>query len=251
MSALEIERQDEIAIVTLARPPMNAMTTELLEEASSVFGELAAQESVRAAVITGQGPAFSAGLDLKVVPRLGPSEQRRLIMALNDAFGALYAWPKPLVAAVNGHAIAGGLVLALCADCRIAADVALQVSLAEVKVAVTYPVAALEVARAELVPAAARRLILLGESLDMQQALSLGVFDRCVPPRSLLLEAVGQARRHAELPSKAFATIKRELRATSLARIAAARAGDGEPRLEEWLGEETRRAASAALRRPA
>jgi enoyl-CoA hydratase len=248
---MKLERRDEIAVVTLACHPMNTMDAALLEEMAVLFDGLAAEPSVRGAVIAAEGPAFSAGLDLKTVPELDCSGQRRLVTALNDAFGTLYAWPKPLVAAINGHAIAGGLVLALCADRRIAADVPLQASLAEVKVGVTYPVAALEVARAELVPAAARRLILLGESLNVKQALSFGVFDACVPLPDLLPEAVAQARRDAELPPQAFATIKRELRAQQLARIAAARAGQGEPRLLGWLGEEMRRAARGVLRRTA
>ena len=136
---------------------------------------------MRAAVIAADGPAFSAGLNLKTVPSLDRLGQRRLVDALNEAFGTLYGWPKPLVAAVNGHAIAGGLILALCADWRVAADVPMQVSLAEVRVGVTYPVAALEVARSELSPAAARRLMLLGETLDAAGAEALAVFDERVP----------------------------------------------------------------------
>lgn len=249
MDALRLEQRDDIAVATLARPPMNAMNADLLEELAALFERLAAMPSVRAAVITGEGPAFSAGLDLKAVPQLDGAGQRRLVMALNNAFGTLYAWPKPLVVAINGHAIAGGLVLALCADRRIVADLPLQVALAEVRVAVTYPVAALEIARGELSSSAARRLVLLGDTVDARQAVSLGAFDACVPPSSLLSDAVAQARRDAELPPGAFATIKRELRALQFARIAAARAGNGEPRLKEWLGEETRRAAATALRR--
>ncbi len=248
MSSLSLARQDGIAVVTLARPPMNTMDAPLLEELAALFERLAADGAVRAAVIAAEGRAYSAGLDLKSVPDLDKPGQRRLIRALNDGFGSLYAWPKPLVAAVNGHAIAGGLILALCADWRIVADVPLQASLAEVRVGVTYPVAALDVARSELAPPAARRLILLGESLDARQATSLGVFDECVPVGELAGRALAAARRHAELPPQAFATIKSELRSTALARIAAARLGAGEPRFAGWLGEETRRAAAAALR---
>ena len=163
-------------------------------------------------------------------------------------FGTLYGWPKPLVAAINGHAIAGGLILALCADWRVAADVAMQVSLAEVRVGVTYPVAALEVARSELSPAAARRLMLLGETLDSGGAEALAVFDERVPAGDLRQHAIALAIRHAALPPQAFATIKREVRAAQLARIDAARAGYVEPRLAAWLGEETRRASAAVLR---
>src|SRR5688500_14618951 len=105
-----------IAVVTLANPPMNTMDATLLEKLANLFEGLAAGGSIRPAVVVADGPACSAGLDLKTVPSLDRLGQRRLVDALNDGFGTLYAWPKPLVAAVNGHAIAGGLILALCAD---------------------------------------------------------------------------------------------------------------------------------------
>jgi enoyl-CoA hydratase len=241
---------DGIAVVTLGHPPVNAMDAPLLEELAGLFEGLAAEPDVRGAVITAEGRAFSAGLDLKLVPTLDRLGQRRLVDALNDCFGTLYAWPKPLVAAVNGHAIAGGLILALCADWRIVADVALEASLAEVRVGVTYPVAPLEIARSELAPTTARRLILLGEALDAREAQVLGVFDERAPAAALMTHALARARRDAELPRGAFATTKRELRATALARIAQARVGH-EPRLVAWLGEEMRRAAAAVLRRAA
>jgi enoyl-CoA hydratase len=249
MSALKLTiAGDGIAVVTLANPPINAMDAGLLEQLANLFEGLAADRAVRAAVIAADGPAFSAGLNLKTTPGLDRLGQRRLVDALNDGFGTLYAWPKPLVAAVNGHAIAGGLILALCADWRIVADVPLQISLAEVRVGVTYPVAALEIARAELAPSAARRLILLGETVNAAAAEALAIMDEHVPSDVLLARAIAQAERHGSLPPQAFATIKRELRAAELERIAAARAGHGEPRLAAWLGEEVRRASTAVLR---
>jgi len=242
---------DGIAVVTLAHPPVNTMDAPLLEELAALFERLAVEPAVRAAVITGEGRALSAGLDLKQVPTLDRLGQRRLVDALNDGFGTLYAWPKPLVAAVNGHAIAGGLILALCCDWRVVADVPLEASLAEVRVGVTYPVAPFEVARGELAPAAARRLILLGEALDAREAESLHVFDERVPAPELLSRAIERARRYSELPGNGFAVTKRQLRAPALVRIAEARQGRDEPRLITWLDEEMRRAAAAALGRAA
>ena len=237
-----------IAVVTLTDPPINAMDAALLEKLADLFEGLAADSTVRAAVIAADGPAFSAGLNLKTTPSLDRLGQRRLVDALNDGFGTLYGWPKPLVAAVNGHAIAGGLILALCADWRIVADVPLQISLAEVRVGVTYPVAPLAIARAELSPSAARRLVLLGETVDAATAEALAIVDERVPPKILLARAVAQAQLHAGLPPQAFATTKRELRAAELERIGAARAGHGEPRLAAWFGDEMRRASAAVLR---
>ena len=248
MSALNLTiAGDGIAVVTLANPPMNAMDAGLLEELANLFEGLAADRAVRAAVIAADGPAFSAGLNLKTVPGLDRLGQRRLVDALNEGFGTLYAWPKPLVAAVNGHAIAGGLILALCADWRIVADVPLQISLAEVRVGVTYPVAPLRS------PAASSRRPRRGgwscsarRSMPRRPRRSPCSTSAC-RPRSCGAR-IAQAERHATLPPQAFATTKRELRAAELARIAAARAGHAEPRLAAWLGEEMRRASAAVLR---
>ena len=150
MSTLKLAlANDGIAVVTLANPPMNAMDARAARRSSPTCSKAwppIASSAPRS--IAADGPAFSAGLDLKTVPGLDRLGQRRLIDALNDGFGTLYAWPKPLVAAVNGHAIAGGLILALCADWRIVADVPMQISLAEVRVGVTYPVAAARRSRA-------------------------------------------------------------------------------------------------------
>ena len=118
MTSLNITRSGGIATVTLAVPPVNAMDSTSLEELTAAFEELACDFKVSAAVLTGKGNAFSAGLNLKVTPDLDLAGQRRLIAALNDCFGTLYAWPKPLVAAVNGHAIAGGMVAAAAIHCR-------------------------------------------------------------------------------------------------------------------------------------
>ena len=112
----------------------------------------------------------------------------------------------------------------------------------------TYPGAPLTIARSELAPSAARRLILLGETVDAATAEALAIVDERVPAEALLARAIGQAERHAMLPPQAFATTKRELRAAALERIAAARAGQGEPRLSAWLGEEMRRASAVVLR---
>ena len=240
---------DGIAVVTLTDPPVNALDAPLLEELAGLFEGLAAEPSVRAAVLTGEGRAFSAGLDLKRVPELDWLGRRRLVDAMNECFGALYAWPKPLVAAVNGHAIAGGMILALCADWRVVADVPMEASLAEVRVGVTYPVAPLEIARRELAPTTARRLILLGETLGAREAQALHVFDEHTPAEALMSHALVRARRYAELPPNAFATTKRELRAeAALAHRAGARRPGTAPDGLAGRGDAPRRGGSAAPR---
>ena len=157
-----VEHEEMVAVVTLANPPANAMDATSLNELGDIFDRLANDVGVTAVVVIGDGRSFSAGLDLKAIQHSEPGEQEELIEALNRAFLAVYSCPRLVVAAVNGHTIAGGLVLALCCDIRLVADVDLKVGLAEVRVGVPYPVGAIEVVRHELVradrpPARSRR----------------------------------------------------------------------------------------------
>ena len=110
-------------------------------------------------VLTGRPGFFSAGADLKLMPTLDAAGQRRMVEGINRMAGGWYGFPRPVVAAVNGHAIAGGMVLALCADHRVGSTEG-RYGLTEVAVAVPYPVAAAAVVRAELPHAAARRAVL-------------------------------------------------------------------------------------------
>ena len=246
-------RNNGIEVVTLQRPPVNAMDLALLEELKGLFTALADSSSARAVVLTGQGPTFCAGLDVKVVPQYGKAEQLRLLEVLNEIILAVYGCSLPVVGAINGHAIAGGLVLALCCDWRIvavtdtpASGAEAQVSLAEVKVAIPYPVAAMEVVRSELSGQIARRLVLSGENLGLSEALSGGIFDESAPGDRLMETALAKAARYAELPRAAFSTIKRQLKEPTLSAIVSALHEGREPLREHWISEET----IASTRRP-
>ena len=247
---IDIVHQGPIAIVTLRRPPANAMNLELTEEIATVFQRLGQGGSVRSVVLTGQGKSFCAGVDLKAVPNFDEAQQRRMVNALNRAFYGVYSCPVPVVGAINGHAIAGGLVLALCCDWRIAVQTPFLAGLTEVRVGVPYPVAAMEVARQELRPDVARRLVLFGQNITATAAVDAGVFDEMVDPAALLERALAKADEFAALPRSAFAGSKRQLRSRACEAIEAAIAG-AEPLLKGWLSQETIQAAAAVLARKA
>ena len=246
---IDVVHQGPIAIVSLRRPPANAMNLELTEEIATVFQRLGQDGSVRSVVLTGQGKSFCAGVDLKAVPNFDEAQQRRMVNALNRAFYSVYSCPVPVVGAINGHAIAGGLVLALCCDWRIAQTPFLA-GLTEVRVGVPYPVAAMEVARQELRPDVARRLVLFGQNITATAAVDAGVFDEMADPAALLERALAKAGEFAALPQSAFASSKRQLRSRACAAIEAAIAG-AEPLLKGWLSPETIQAAATVLARKA
>jgi enoyl-CoA hydratase len=153
---LTLTEHDGVSVLTADRPPANAMDLTLLDELVAAVEGLAA-EPPAALVLAGRPGFFSAGLDLKAVPGYGPPEQRRLVDGINRMAIGVYGLPCPVVCAITGHAIAGGFVLAVCGDHRVASTEG-RYGLTEVKVGVPYPQGAIGVVRAELTASAARLL---------------------------------------------------------------------------------------------
>src|SRR5580658_7628927 len=136
MKNIDHRRQEGIEVLTIARPPANALDIETTEEIADAFYP---DDSAAAVVLTGDGKAFCAGLDLKAIPNYSQPELRRLLDAINRMATAVYSCPLPVIGAINGHAIAGGFVLAMCCDWKIVADAPMQVGLTEVRVGVPFP----------------------------------------------------------------------------------------------------------------
>lgn len=246
-TTFQIERRGEIAILRMARGAVNALDLAAVEQIHEALAGLAKDETLAALVLTGAGSAFCAGLDLRAVPQYGANDQRALVDGLNRLFGGLYGFPRPTVAAINGHAIAGGMVRALACDHRVCTQGKASLGLTEVKVGVPFPVAAIEVARNELSPAAARALVLFGRLIDADQALAWGVVDELAAPDAVLERACAEAATLAALPRNTFVSVKRSLRKTALARIRAAIEDGKDPMLESWLSAETVEAAAKML----
>lgn len=222
---------DGVAIVRLDRPPANAIDLALTESAAAAFAELAASRP-KAAIVTGAGPMFSAGLDLKTVPALDAGGRRDLVLAINRMVRAIYGLPIPVAAAINGHAMAGGLCLALACDLRIAAAVPLRLALSEVNVGIPYPLGPLLVLKDALAPALRRDLVQFGRVFDPETALAAGLVDAVAPADALLVAAAERLAPLAGLPG--YATIKRQLRAETLAALDRAIAAGHDPLLEVW-----------------
>lgn len=211
MSDVAVTVQDGLTVVTLKRAPVNALTAPFLHELADAADTLAANPPA-AVVLRGGEKAFSAGVDLKIARTLDAAGWDALNAALDRAFAAWYALPCPVVAALHGPAIAGGLILALCADWRVAAPGA-DISLAEVEVGIRYPPVALAVVRSELSGPAARRLALGGRKVDATTGVRLGALDEI----ALLEHVDSRAREHAaDLATHdpaTYADTKRRLRA--------------------------------------
>jgi enoyl-CoA hydratase len=215
VSLVSLETSGAVSVLRIDRPPANAMNVELLDELGDAF-EQVAQNPPRALVVTGRDGFFSAGADLKAIPDHGPREQRAMVNGINRMAIAAYGLSCPAVAAVTGHAIAGGMVLALCFDIRIASDAG-RYGLTEVRVGVPYPQAAIGVTRAELAPHAARRLALGSTLTDAAECLQLGVFDEIHAADQVIPRAIEVAEELAAMPGDVYTRTKLDLRRAALA----------------------------------
>lgn len=246
---LRIEAVGRIAVLRFARPPANAIDLDLAEAFDETLGVIEDRDETDALVITGEGSCFSAGLDLKAVPSYDRAQQQAMVMAVNRMFGRLYGLPIPAIAAVNGHAIAGGVILMLACDYRVGAEGDYKLGLAEARVGVVYPVAAMAIVRSELAPATAKTMVLTSRNYSPHEALAMGVLDELQPAEGLLPRAIEVAREMADLPRSTYSRIKRSLRSQALALIDDAISNRNEPMLETWLSDETRIASAEALKK--
>jgi enoyl-CoA hydratase len=236
-----------VAVVTLHNPPANAMDAEILTKFCDCLDSASANSDVRALVVAAEGKAFCAGMDLKAVVDYDRAQQQATVNGLNRMVQTVYGFRTPTVVAITGHAIAGGLILAMSCDARIGPEGVGLYGLAEVKVSIPFPMAAAEVVRAELSPSAVRNAAMFGTNMSAEEAFTSGVFDELQPLDQVQSRAVERARELAELPPNAFLTIKQQVRGPALARMARGIADKSDPALENWITEETRTAALALL----
>ncbi len=219
---LRIEESGQIAVVRLAHGKANLMDLELCQALQHVLQERSADDS-RALVLTGEGSIFSAGVDLKRLVDGGAEYIDAFLRALSDLLESLFAFEKPLVVAVNGHAIAGGMVMAAAADWRAMARGPGRIGVPELAVGVPFPPAAIELVRFALPAPHLTELILECALLDAEGALARGFLHSVLEPDALLPAALAKADRLAAPGLERVAFTKRQLRGPALAFLRAER----------------------------
>lgn len=236
MSLVRAEHRDEIAVLTLDRPKANAFSPELVAELSAA---LAGEARARGVVLTSALPGiFSAGWDLKRILDHDRPAMEEFVGAYCDLVRQVFVFGPPLVAALPGHAIAGGLIVAMGADERIAAEGKGKFGLSEVILGVSVPQCLMEPFRHVVGARQMERLAATGENLTVEEARTIGLVDRIVPPGELLDRAVERVRVLAGLSGPAYAAIKQRSRAAAIARFDQAR--DHDPFLDFWFSEDAR-----------
>src|SRR5262245_51276260 len=229
-----IERSQHEGILTLrlAHGKASLLDVELLDALLRELDGVA--EDVRAIILTGTGSIFSAGVDLVRLTQGGAEYVRRFLPLLSRFMRTLFAFPRPVVAAANGHAIAGGCLIVLAADARLMADGGGRIGIPELLVGVPFPAAPLEVVRFVVPRDRLQSLIYTGRTLPPQQALAAGLLDEVVPPAELPARAEAVARQLAAIPPETFRQTKQALRAETLERIDSKSEVQDRAALEVW-----------------
>jgi enoyl-CoA hydratase len=234
-----IERSQHEGIMTLrlAHGKASALDIELLD---ALVRELdGVGEDVRAVILTGSGSIFSAGVDLFRVTQGGADYTRHFLPMLGRFVRTLFAFPRPVVAAANGHAIAGGCVIVLAADIRLMAEGAGRIGLPELLVGVPFPAAALEIVRFAVPRDKTQSLLYTGRTLLPQEALAAGLVDEVVRAEELLARAERVAGQLAQIPSQAYRLTKQSLRAAALERMERASEPLERAVLDVWAADNT------------
>jgi enoyl-CoA hydratase len=228
--SVRVEDAEGVRTILMARPPVNALDLPAIEDLRAAFLESA---GVKAVVLSGEGSAFSAGVDVRAFSGYDAAMRRELALAITRMTSAILSLPVPLVAAVNGHALGGGFVLMLCADWRIAStDAPLRLGMPEAQAGVPFPAGPAEIIRHELPAPLLRALALSSMTMDQQALHDAGVIDGLVPADSLRAAACAAALRLASQP--AFAVVKRQVRGGLAARVAALAEAGADPFLDAF-----------------
>ena len=237
---IEREDVDGVAVVRLAHGKVNALDIELLEAITESFTDIAASHA-RAVVLTGAGPAFSAGVDLRRLTSAGSEYVRAFLDRLGEAFEAVFRLPQPAVAAVNGHAIAGGCVFACACDWRVMADGRGRVGVPELAVGVPFPTVPYEIMRFAVGPAELPALLYGADTYTPAEAQTRRLIDEVVPAEALLDRAITVARELSgeRIPAATFRLTKQQLRRDTIAAIERNRPLDHPAVLAAWTDPAT------------
>lgn len=222
-----IERTEhgENVVLTLSNGRANALGTGMLEALrTAIEGETT--DPPRGLILTGAGSMFSAGLDLLALENADEAQIGALGEALVEAMRAVFAFPRPTVAAINGHAIAGGALLALACDRRFVAAGKAKFGLTEAQLGLAIPPSLLEMLRYPLARPVLEQVVYTGAVFSVDEARSMGLVEDVVDSADLLDRSVAAIEEWT--PSvPAFADVKGRLHAQTLERLDAARADDG------------------------
>jgi enoyl-CoA hydratase/carnithine racemase len=207
---VRVEADQAVATIRLDRPPMNALNSQVQEEIAAAAAEVTADQAIRAVVLYGGPKVFAAGADIKEMADAGYAQIAVSSRRLQECFTAVAKIPKPVVAAITGYALGGGLELALCADFRIAGESA-RVGQPEILLGVMPGAGGTQRLPRLIGPARAKDIVFTGRFVGAAEALAMGLVDQVVPDAEVHQAAAQLVARYATGPAMALRAAKQAI----------------------------------------
>lgn len=252
MQHIQLTQNDGLLAIRMARPKANALNSEILVELREAIGTAAADASVRGAVLASAMPGiFSAGFDAREIFPYGAAEIKTFFGHFTQLCHAMLDFPKPLGGAIEGHAMAGGAILALTCDLRVFGEGEYGFALNEINLGLVLSQSILQMAAAVMGAPAARELFLEGVTIDPRRAHAIGLASELVPAGKAFERTEARVRSLMEKPPIAFAAVKRLFRETLVLPVAQ-EMESLDVFVERWVSPESterRQKLAASLRR--
>jgi enoyl-CoA hydratase len=208
---VKLRMEDRVAVLTIDHPPVNALNSATMAEASALIDQVAADPAVKAVIITGNGMAFVAGADINEIAALGdPDSARALVREGQQVLSKLENLKKPVIAAINGVALGGGLELALACHIRIASDRA-KLGLVEINLGIMPGFGGTARLPRVVGWAKATEMILTADTITAQEAYRIGLVNKVVPEGDVVKQALGLAKKITGFGGKAIEAIMTSL----------------------------------------
>jgi enoyl-CoA hydratase/carnithine racemase len=207
---VRVEIDQAVAVIRLDRPPMNALNAQVQDEIAAAAAAVTKDEAVRAAVLYGGEKVFAAGADVKEMAEAGYTQIAATSRRLQDAFTAVAKIPKPVVAAITGYALGGGLEFALCADFRVAGESA-RVGQPEILLGVIPGAGGTQRLPRLVGPSRAKDIVYTGRFVGAAEALAIGLVDKVAPDADVLQAALDLVQRYATGPAAALRAAKQAI----------------------------------------
>lgn len=240
MKFVELSHNQDITTVTINRPKVNAINEEVVLELRNVFRDLESNKRVNAVILTGTGSFFSFGFDIPEFLDYTKDAFYMFILSFSELIQRIFIFPKPVVAALNGHAIAGGCILAVACDRRIMVTGKSKIALNELTLGATVFTSIAETLKFTVGARTAQDILYSGKMNSGEEALALGLVDELVSEDVLNDTALSRARAFAEMDRYAFRNTKKLLRTETLDRIEQHEKSSLSDFVDIWYSKNTR-----------
>ncbi|MEQ9618533.1 MAG: enoyl-CoA hydratase/isomerase family protein [Deltaproteobacteria bacterium] len=240
MSYTELSSAEGITTVTLNRPKVNALNEPFVDELKAVFGELGTDENTEAVILTGEGSFFSFGFDIPEFLDYKKEDFHRYVTKFSELVRNMFVFPKPAIAALNGHTVAGGCILALSCDYRVMAAGKAKIALNELTFGSTVFTSIVEMLRYAVGSRNSQYLLFGGKMHSAEEALALGLIDEVSSAGDLNDAARRTALDFAGRDKDAFVSVKKILRKPYLERMEREERASIKEFVNIWYSERTR-----------